>query len=112
MAKVARRPGYKGQASSSVRLPMDAATVIGAVAIFGSILPAQGLTAEALKTCTSFFGALESFTTIDTNYTLIPEVPQLVLPFENTKLKTQAITSVFKKLDLMPDRTGFHSSLD
>ena len=103
---MARRPGYKGAANSSVRLPMDSATVIGAVAIFGSILPAQGLSAEALKKCTTFLESLESFTSFDTNFLLIPELPQLVLPFENSLVKSQAVTSVLKKLELMPDRPG------
>ena len=103
---MARRPGYKGAANSSVRLPMDSATVIGAVAIFGSILPAQGLSADGLKKCTTFFESLESFTSIDANFMVVPELPQLLLPFESGMVKSQAVTSVLKKLELKPERPG------
>eukprot|EP00435_Cladocopium_sp_Y103_P021196 s1017_g5.t1 len=103
-SQVARRVSYKGAASTKVRLPMDAATVIGVVAIFGSILPATALTPAALKTCTACFDALQAVACMSETLVLIPELPRMVLPFENNKVKMSALRSVLKTLDLKPDR--------
>ena len=103
-SQVARRPSYKGAASTKVHLPMDSATVIGLVAIFGSILPAQGLTPSALKTCTTCFDALQSVACISQNLVLIPELPRMILPVEKNKVKMSALRSALKTLDLKPDR--------
>ena len=103
-SQVARRPSYKGAASTKVHLPMDSATVIGLVAIFGSILPAQGLTPSALKTCATCFDALQSVACISQNLVLIPELQRMILPVEKNKVKMSALRSALKTLDLKPDR--------
>ena len=102
---MARRQSYKGSAVAKVHLPVDSATVIGVVTIFGSILPATGLTASALGSCTACFAALAEFASMTENISLIPEIPQTMLPFENNKVKIQELSSVLKALDLKPDRS-------
>ena len=107
-AQVARRPSYKGAAATKVHLPMDSATVVGLVAIFGSILPAQGLTQEALKQCTTTFDALASFCNISETFCVIPELPRMVLHFEENMVKLQSLSALLKSLELQPDRrTGY-----
>ena len=107
-SQVARRPTYKGIALTAVHMPMDSATVIGVVAIFGCILPATGLKAEGVRSCQAVFDALADLIDLNEPLCLIPEIPQMTLPIENNKVKVRSLMSMLKKMELKPDRT-FHN---
>ena len=101
--EVARRPTYKGAASSKCSLPLDATTVLGMIAVLGSILPATGLKQDAVQTCTSTLDALASFGTMNATVPLLPE-SHADLPVENNRVEVAKLNSLFSRLDLSPQR--------
>ena len=114
--QVASRFGYKGamrEADSMRSLPLDAATVLGMICIFGSILPAQCLSSEALKSSAETLVALSEFMSLSEFLPLVPENPALALKITDNMVKRHHIESLLKSLQLDASRpSGFHVQTD
>ena len=101
------------EADAMRSLPLDAATVLGMICIFGSILPAQCLSSEALKSSAETLVALSEFMSLSEFLPLVPENPALALKITDNMVKRHHIESLLKSLQLDSSRpSGFHVQTD
>ena len=109
ISKVARRSGYKGAMKHHEMrtLPVDSATAMGIVGIFGTILPATGLSAEALKSTVSVLDAMAEFLCINDAVPLVPENPAWSLTVTNNTVKSGDFERLLMDLRLNASRPGY-----
>ena len=85
-------------------LPLDAASVLGMICLFGCILPAQCLSSEALKSSADTLKALCEFMSFSEPLLLVPENPALALKITDNMVKRYHVESLLKSLQLDSSR--------
>ena len=87
-------------------LPLDSATTIGVVGILGTILPASGLSHDALKAAAAILDALAEFGSINDSVPLSPENPSWCLKVKQNLINVKEFEKLLLDLRLNATRIG------
>lgn len=87
-------------------LPFDSATTIGVLGILGTILPATGLSHDALKAAVSVLDALAEFGSINEVVPLVPENPTWCLKVDHNLVNGKDFEHLLLDLRLNATRIG------
>lgn len=87
-------------------LPLDSATTMGVVGILGTILPATGLSQDALKAAVSVLDALAEFGSINEVVPLVPENPTWCLNVKHNLVNGEDFEHLLIDLRLNASRIG------